>query len=231
MSGPRQHRQRQPAADFYDRDYFEGGKRASPPHRRELIFPAAARTAAFLRCRLQPTTAVDLGCAKGFLVQALQDAGVPRALGFDVSSYAVSAPDVEAAGSLAVADVVTGIPLVDSACDLVTALDLFEHIARPRPLLAEIRRVLRPDGSAYLKICHPRHPNARRDPSHVNVRPLSYWRRRFTEAGFRHRRIYESDLGPTDEPGGWWKRPLRRWREWAALGTPADFKFLLWRDR
>jgi len=230
VSGSEQ-RQAESAVGFYDRDYFEGGKRESPPHRRELIFPAAARTAAFLRRRLDPGTALDLGCAKGFLVEALRESGVPRAVGLDVSWYAVSAPDGAASGGLAVADIAGAIPVADASCDLVTALDLFEHIAAPLPLLAEIRRVLNPGGAAYLKICHPRHPNARRDPSHVNVRPLSYWKRTFTEAGFRQRRVYESDLSPADEAGAWWKRLLRRFREWAVLGNPADYKFLLWPDR
>lgn len=229
MSGSQ--RQHESAVGFYDRDYFEGGKRDSPPHRRELIFPSAARTAAFLRRRLDPTTALDLGCAKGFLVEALREAGVPRAVGLDVSLYAVSAPDAAATGGLAVADIAGGVPVADSACDLVTALDLFEHIAAPLPLLQEIHRILTPQGAAYLKICHPRHPNAIRDPSHVNVQPLAYWKRCFAEAGFGHRRIYESDLSPPGEPGGWWKRPLRRFREWAVLGNPADFKFLLWPGR
>lgn len=226
MSGSQQ--QHESAVGFYDRDYFEGGKRESPPHRRELIYPAAARTAAFLRRRLDPGAALDLGCAKGFLVEALRESGVPRAVGLDISFYAVSAPDAAATGGLAVADIAGGIPVVDNACDLVTALDLFEHIATPLLLLTEMHRVLRPEGAAYLKICHPRHPNARRDPSHVNVRPLSYWRRQFGEAGFRHRRVYESDLSRPGEAGAWWKRPARRFREWAVLGNPADYKFLLW---
>lgn len=226
MSDPRE--ASKSAADFYDRDYFEGGKRASPPHRRELVFPAAVRTATFLR-RLEPAVAVDVGCAKGFLVQALREAGVRRVFGLDVSHYAVSAPDVAVSRGLAVADVATSIPLVAACCDLVTAVDLFEHIARPLPLLQEIGRVLRPAGHAYLKICHPRHPNARRDPSHVNVQPLSYWKRRFAEAGFRYRRVYEADMTPADGWPGRWKRPLRRLREWAVLGNPADYKFLLWK--
>jgi SAM-dependent methyltransferase len=110
---------------------------------------------------------------------------------------------------------------------MVTALDLFEHLHDPGPALDEIRRVLRTDGAAYLKICHPKHPNAHRDPSHVNVQPLGYWRRAFRRAGFRYERIYEAEF---TRDGGWLgalKALVQRWREWAVIGTPADYKFLL----
>lgn len=212
---------------FYDRNYFEGRARQSPPHTRDLIYPLAERTAAFLCRRGRPARVLDLGCAKGFLVEAFRAHGVAAAFGLDVSPYAVSAGGPATRGRLLVADVEAGIPLRSKSCDLVTGLDLFEHLPDPWPPLREIRRVLRDGGVAYLKICHPRHPNAQRDPSHVNVRRLGYWRRQFRQAGFAWTRLYESDF--TVSPGlvGRLKSVLRRWREWAVIGTPADYKFLL----
>jgi SAM-dependent methyltransferase len=128
-----------------------------------------------------------------------------------------------------VADAQAGIPLQSEFFDLVTALDLFEHLGEPGAVLQEIRRVLCTHGVAYLKICHPRHPNASRDPSHINVQPLLYWRRTFRQAGFRWQRLYETDCTVSQ---GLWQRLkacFRRWREWAVIGTPADYKFLLWK--
>ncbi len=215
------------APAFYDRDYFEGGTRQSPPHTRKLIYPLAARTAAFLARRWAPERTLDLGCAKGYLVEALRERGVRAAFGADVSRYAVSHCEAAVRGRLIVTDVLKGIPVREASCDMVTALDLFEHVRDPLPLLGEIRRVLAGHGVAYLKICHPRHPNATRDPSHVNVQPLEYWRRMFTLAGFDAQRLYETDVA---EPTGRWdavKALVRRAREWAVIGTPADYKFIL----
>ncbi|HZN45080.1 MAG TPA: methyltransferase domain-containing protein, partial [Nitrospiraceae bacterium] len=122
-----------------------------------------------------------------------------------------------------------GLPLKAASCDLLTALDLFEHLRDPMYVLHEVRRVLSEDGKAYVKICHPRHPNATRDPSHINVQPLSYWTRTFREAGFLWRRVYEADVTGGEGRLAWAKAAIRRLREWAVIGTPADYKFFLWR--
>jgi SAM-dependent methyltransferase len=214
---------------FYDRDYFEGKTRQSPPHTRGLIYPMAERTAQFLCRRCKSARILDIGCAKGYLVEAFQAQGICAVWGVDVSLYAVSENDGEARRRLMVADVQTGLPLRATSCDLVTALDLFEHLADPRPVLQEIRRVLTDTGMAYLKICHPRHPNAHRDPTHVNVQPLPYWRRQFRLAGFAWRRVYESEFVPAQGIAEQVKALIRRWREWAVIGTPADYKFILWK--
>lgn len=217
--------------DFYDRDYFEARTRQSVPHTREVIYPLAERTARFLCRRLVPRRVLDIGCAKGFLVEAFRAQGVQAAFGADISLYAVCEGEATVRGRLMVADVQAGIPLRSASCDLITALDLFEHLPDPKPALREIGRILRSDGAAYLKICHPRHPNVYRDPSHVNVQPLGYWRRAFRQAGLEWKRLYEAEFSP-DQGGllGRLKAWVRRWREWAVIGTPADYKFLLRRS-
>lgn len=216
-------------ATFYDRDYFEGQRRRSPPHTRELIYPLAERTAAYLCRRRVPDLALDLGCAKGYLVEALQACGVRLVVGMDVSHYALSQCEAPVKGRVLIGDASVAIPLRSSTCDLVTALDLFEHLADPEPTLVEIRRLLTDRGCAYLKICHPRHPNAHRDPSHVNVQPLSYWTRLFARADFGWTRVYETDITGTLTRSDRCKAFVRLIREWAVIGNPADYKFLLWK--
>lgn len=213
--------------EFYGEAYFQGKSRQSPPHTRELIYPMAARTAAYLCSLASPRRALDVGCAKGYLAEALRAEGVPFVSGVDISWYALSHGDVETRGKMVLADAQAGLPIASQACDLVTALDLFEHLGDPLPVLREMHRILSTNGVAYLKICHPRHPNAQRDPSHINVQPLSYWTASFEACGFWWRRIFEADLlrptGILDRV----KRPVRRLREWAVIGTPADYKFLI----
>lgn len=230
---------------FFDEAYFQGRSRASPPHERALVYPMAERTAVYLTRTLDPRRVLDLGCAKGYLAEAFHAAGVRTVTGLDVSLYALRHGAAATRGKLVLADARARLPLASGVYDLVTAVDLFEHLADPASVLAEIRRILAPRGRAYLKICHPRHPNASRDPSHVNVQPLAYWTRLFRACGFGWRRIFEADLtlaygqgraqaaGQGQGTGTGWidalKRPVRRFREWAVIGTPADYKFLLWR--
>lgn len=214
---------------LYDRDYFEGRTRQSPPHTRELIYPWAERTSRFLCSHVIASRSLDLGCAKGYLVEALSVSGVPHSFGLDVSLYAVASAEHALRGRLLVGDAVTGLPFRDGALDLVTALDLFEHLNDPLPVLLEIHRILVSDGRAYLKICHPKHPNATRDPTHINVQPLGYWTGLFTQAGFRFRRCYETELSGETRMSQQAKNLLRLVQEWAAVGTPADYKFMLWK--
>ncbi len=216
---------------FYDKDYFAGGTRSSLPHTREVIAPLSQRTARFLCRRCRPARVLDIGCAMGFLVDALRAEGVPEAYGVDISLFAVTQAVPAQRRHLMVADAQTALPVRSGSCDLVTAVDVFEHLADPGPALREIGRVLRERGQVFLKICHPRHPNARRDPSHINIQPLWYWRRAFRRAGFSATRLYEAEFAREHGLRGRLKDCLRRWREWAVIGTPADYKFLLRKTR
>ena len=213
----------------YDSDYFEGRTRQSPPHTRELIYPWATRTGRFLCRHVIASRSLDLGCAKGYLVEALSASGIPHSFGLDVSPYAVTNAEHVLRGRLLVGDAVAGLPFRDSTLDLVTAMDLFEHLADPLPVLIEIHRILVSDGRAYFKICHPHHPNATRDPTHINVQTLGYWTRLFKRAGFRFRRCYETELSGETRLSEQAKNLFRLVREWAAIGTPADYKFMLWK--
>ncbi len=48
------------------------------------------------------------------------------------------------------ADLNVGIPLGDATIDTILASDLLEHIYRPKALIAEMQRVLRPGGTAII---------------------------------------------------------------------------------
>ena len=55
-------------------------------------------------------------------------------------------------GGLATLGDVTALPFRDRAFDLVCAFDIVEHVAEDRRALAEIARVLRPDGALILSV-------------------------------------------------------------------------------
>ncbi len=72
---------------FYDEAYFHGGSKGYGDY---SYHPRWMDVARWVKSRWQPTSVLDVGCAKGFLVQELRMLGV-EAYGVDISEYAVNA--------------------------------------------------------------------------------------------------------------------------------------------
>jgi SAM-dependent methyltransferase len=90
---------------------------------------------------------LDVGCGTGANLQMLSQFG--RAEGVDVSSEALEF--CRARGLVKVKQgAAETLPYEDSSFDLVTALDVVEHLDDDLSGLREMRRVLRPDGRALL---------------------------------------------------------------------------------
>ncbi len=102
-----------------------------------------ADIAAYLLWRnLRARRTLDVGCARGYLVEALRELGVD-AHGCDVSPYAVEHAAPGALGYVRLGDLAQGLPYGDGEFELVTALEILEHLppeAVPSAL-AELRRV------------------------------------------------------------------------------------------
>jgi SAM-dependent methyltransferase len=85
---------------------------------------------------------LDVGCATGFVVEALVELGMD-ATGTDVSQYAIDHPALHATGRLVWGDLTDRLPFKNGQFELVTALETLEHLPPdivPRAL-AELRRV------------------------------------------------------------------------------------------
>ncbi|MEM9010774.1 MAG: bifunctional 2-polyprenyl-6-hydroxyphenol methylase/3-demethylubiquinol 3-O-methyltransferase UbiG [Pseudomonadota bacterium] len=92
---------------------------------------------------------LDLGCAGGFLAEAIAARGA-RVTGIDPAAEAVAAAKAHA-DEMGIAiryDVGVGeaLPYPDSAFDMVACVDVLEHVADLDKVLDEIARVLRPGG-------------------------------------------------------------------------------------
>ena len=144
-----------PAA-LYDETYYlsanwgfetwseSGGRAISPIYR-----------GAMARARLAPdAVVVDIGTGRGELLVAALEAGASRAIGVEYSPAAIAMTETTLAehsvgdrAKVVEADA-RAIPLDDAEADLVTMLDVVEHLA-PAELaatLAEAHRILRPGG-------------------------------------------------------------------------------------
>ena len=86
---------------------------------------------------------LDLGCRSGALTKHFLDGN--SVVGLDVDAAAL-----EKARALGIepvqADVEEPLPFEDASFDAVVAGELFEHLRFPEALIAEIERVLRPEG-------------------------------------------------------------------------------------
>ena len=95
------------------------------------------------------TAVLDLGCAGGFMAEALDDRGA-RVTGLDPAERAVAAARAHAAATGRDIRYDTGmgeaLPYGDGAFDAVVSVDVLEHVADLGQVIAEVARVLRPGG-------------------------------------------------------------------------------------
>jgi 2-polyprenyl-6-hydroxyphenyl methylase/3-demethylubiquinone-9 3-methyltransferase len=97
----------------------------------------------------QDRAVLDLGCAGGFMAEAMHDRGA-RVTGIDPAGAAVAAAKAHAAqtGRHIAYDVGVAEDLAfpDSSFDAVVCVDVLEHVADLGKALAEVGRVLKPGG-------------------------------------------------------------------------------------
>jgi len=94
---------------------------------------------------LPPGLAIDIGCGTGGLVRAVGVSG-RSAVGVDISHWALE--QLDGRPVRAVAD--RGLPFSSGCAQVVTALDVVEHLRSPVAFLEEVRRTLKPDGCLLL---------------------------------------------------------------------------------
>lgn len=94
-----------------------------------------------------PTQSLDVGCATGFVVEALVELGFD-AYGTDLSYWAVDHPASGAAGRLRQGDLIRGLPFSDGEFELITCLEVLEHL--PPDVITRVLRELRRVTRGYL---------------------------------------------------------------------------------
>jgi ubiquinone/menaquinone biosynthesis C-methylase UbiE len=102
--------------------------------------------------RNQPDSLLDVGCGTGALLEAVHARlQKTRLLGVDLSPQMVAHARARLGerADVMIADA-EALPLPDGAVDAVVCVDSFHHYPHPDVALAEIRRVLRPEGLLVL---------------------------------------------------------------------------------
>jgi GT2 family glycosyltransferase len=182
-------------SDFYNADYYlngvngnygrrdESGKQVFAPYDEANYLPRNRQLAQFIASTYKPKTALVLGCARAYLVQALRELGVD-AKGIDISQWAIDNAPQKIKEHLYIGDICDLSRFKTAQFDVVTAFDVFEHITVPDlyTAIGEASRVckdtmiidvpLNPDD------LHPDQSSGT-DKSHVSVYSEKFWIEQF----------------------------------------------------
>src|SRR6266550_2020140 len=102
------------------------------------------------RADLDGLVAADIGCSAGFIADELAAAGA-RTLGLDIDVPGLAAAHGRFGRQVSfLCAAGERMPLPDKSLDLVVFNHIYEHVVDPDAVVADIHRVLKPDGVAYL---------------------------------------------------------------------------------
>ena len=164
----------------YERAYFEEGSARYTRRWEHRVAKCRRQLLACLEFVPAARDVLDLGCSVGYVLEAAKRLGL-RGAGVDLSAFAVEACTKR--GFEAHVGPLEALPVGDASFDVVTAKHTLEHTERPLEALAEIRRVLRPGGVAFLVV-----PDAAYWKRYVMPRRGGYFRP--DRAGWQHHVYY-----------------------------------------
>jgi SAM-dependent methyltransferase len=125
-----------------------------------------------------PATVLDVGCAKGFLVEALRQRGV-EAWGIDISDYAIGEVPEALQSFCAVSGAHEELPPgFPAQYDLVTCIEVLEHVPDEhlKHAIANLSRWAD-------RVLFSSSPDDYAEVTHLNVHPSEYWVSRLASHG------------------------------------------------
>jgi len=170
--------------DFFGKKYFDGGSNGIGGQMASYLLEDYVLEYRYLTRAIKnvfsPASALDIGCAKGFLVMAFIEQGID-AYGLDISEYAIGEAPEGLRNRLQVHDVGNQkLPFPDDSFDFVTFLGVIEYLEDHDLVISEINRVLRPGGRVYMTTVFKSEPD---DPYRFNIHGEGYWKKAFARHG------------------------------------------------
>jgi len=186
---------------WYDAGYFETGTKSNWHDGYSWasfagVFKDAAR---FLTTMFDDaTTFLDVGCAKGFLVRALREAG-KKCWGIDHSHWALA--HAEAAARPYLLEASADALALQRRFDLIVAFDLLPHLTEPQAtaFLEQARAVADIGIFAVIRSFETEEDERRyreaaddADLSHILMRTRAWWHERFLRCGWQQDPLHRS---------------------------------------
>jgi ubiquinone/menaquinone biosynthesis C-methylase UbiE len=174
---------------------------------------------------------LDAGCACGSILNGFRKTGAfTRVVGVDLSDHMVRlgrehfsfSENELRQGSIA------DLPIESSSLSLVHSAQVLEHIPDDLtdPILTEFFRILQPGGRAFLCLDAVRKGETVEmymgDPTHVNIKPVSYWSKKFQDHGFSfdieaYNGFVRSSRGPTEGDPRSFYNIYESWSAWTLI--------------
>jgi SAM-dependent methyltransferase len=168
-------------SEDYGRCYYQGAQLGGHgdyswdnEHWRSFFMSVADR----LIGAFDPGSVLDVGCARGLLVQSFTVQGV-EAHGLDISAHAVASAHEDVRDRLSVASAADPI---SGRYDLVTCIEVLEHMSG-----VEAQRAIDQLTSVTDRVLFSSSPDDHDEPTHVNSHPAEQWAAWFAERGFFRR--------------------------------------------
>lgn len=171
-------------SQIYDKDYFENGVGTKKSNYFDYSWARLGsyfqKTAKHIVNKFSPSSVLDVGCAKGFLVKALVELGVD-AYGVDPSEYAFNEVPADIKGRTVIG-AAQQLHDEDNSFDLVTCFDVLEHIPEKDvpQVLSEMLRVSKQ--WLIIRVVTKELPNDV-DANHAIIREKDWWIEKIKEAG------------------------------------------------
>ena len=230
------------APDHYGEDYYTGRAEYSyRDERSQADFDAhvwRARLKNIARFVPPPARLLDVGCAFGGLVQTARKMGY-EASGLDVSRYAVD--DARSRGLDVYQGELGADPFCEHQFDVITLIEVMEHLTDPRRAAARLKSLLRPGGLLVIQTANFRGRQAQKEKSmyhyylpghyfyysHTNLAGL------FADYGLRVLRVYRpTDFGllPKLRKSRGSFRGIRDYARWLRIARYHWMSHLHWGD-
>lgn len=145
----------------------------------------------------QVKTILDIGCAYGNFLSFCDKAGL-ETYGMDISNFALKVAKKSTKANLILLNAETSPwPYKNNFFDVVTIFDVIEHVKNSDFLLSEAHRVLKPGGLLYATTPNNQGRMGKflerfmpEDPTHINKKKGTEWKKDFLKVGFKNVEIY-----------------------------------------
>lgn len=161
-------------SELFDACYFATG--CGRPYERDEEWLAFFRgIAARIQADIRPKSALDAGCALGFLVETLREREI-EAFGVDISAYAIANAHESIRPFVWQGSVAEPLP---RHYDLIVCIEVLEHMPQ-----AEAEKALANFCAHTGDVLFSSTPFDYKEPTHFNVQPPEYWAEQFARHGF-----------------------------------------------